>query len=58
MLEYVGKVPNTTDLQIEMCNEWVEWSKAEKRSFLRQSIELRLASLYVAPRDERLPRRR
>lgn len=30
-----------------MCKGQVEWAKTEKRTFLRQRIELRLASLYM-----------
>jgi len=29
----------------------VEWSKTEKRTFLRHRVELRLASLYLETRD-------
>lgn len=30
-----------------MCKEQVEWARTEKRTFLRQRLELRLASLYL-----------
>ncbi len=33
--------------QMQVCKEQVEWARAEKRAFLRQRIELRLASLYL-----------
>jgi hypothetical protein len=33
--------------KVELCREQVEWTKAEKRTFLRHRVELRLASLYV-----------
>ena len=33
--------------QEEVCKEQVEWAKTEKRTFLRQRIELRLASLAL-----------
>jgi hypothetical protein len=33
--------------QVEVCKEQVEWAKTEKRTFLRQRLELRLASLYL-----------
>lgn len=51
VIENAAKIPNTTSMQLEMCREQVEWAKAEKRSFLRQRIELRLASLYVEMRE-------
>jgi 26S proteasome regulatory subunit N6 len=37
--------------QVELCKEQVEWTKAEKRTFLRHRVELRLASLYLDTRD-------
>lgn len=33
--------------QVSVCKEQVEWAIAEKRTFLRQRIQLRLASLYL-----------
>ncbi len=30
-----------------MCKEQTEWARTEKRTFLRQRIDLRLASLYL-----------
>lgn len=30
-----------------MCKEQAEWARAEKRTFLRQRIELRLAALHL-----------
>ena len=38
-------------VQLEVCREQVEWAKAEKRTFLRQRIEARLANLYLDTRD-------
>ena len=34
-------------LQIEVCKEQIEWAGSEKRSFLRQRIEMRLAALMM-----------
>lgn len=34
-----------------MCKEQVQWAKQEKRNFLRQRIEARLANLYLETRD-------
>lgn len=38
-------------LQLEVCQEQAAWATAEKRTFLRQRIDLRLASLYLATKD-------
>lgn len=38
-------------LQLEVCKEQVEWAKTEKRTFLRQRIEARLANLYLGSKD-------
>lgn len=34
-------------LQLEVCREQVEWATSEKRTFLRQRIEIRLAQLQM-----------
>ena len=39
--------PRCAPHKVELCREQVEWTKAEKRTFLRHRVELRLASLYV-----------
>ncbi len=39
------------NVQMEVCTEQVEWAKAEKRTFLRQRIEARLANLYLSMKD-------
>ncbi|KAJ1916966.1 Golgi Transport, partial [Tieghemiomyces parasiticus] len=35
LIEHFAQIPNSLDLQIEMCKETVEWSKQEKRLFLK-----------------------
>lgn len=37
--------------QLEVCKEQVEWARSEKRTFLRQRIEARLANLYLGSKD-------
>lgn len=32
-----------TGQEVELCLECIEWAKAEKRTFLRQALEVRLA---------------
>ncbi|MCL7028411.1 hypothetical protein MKW94_026875, partial [Papaver nudicaule] len=36
IIDAVAKIPGTTDLQISLCKEMVEWTRIEKRTFLRQ----------------------
>lgn len=47
LIDLLSEIPNTTQLQIDMCAESIEWSKETKRNFLRQRIETRLAQLYL-----------
>uniref|UniRef100_A0A7S0WQH3 PCI domain-containing protein n=1 Tax=Chlamydomonas leiostraca TaxID=1034604 RepID=A0A7S0WQH3_9CHLO len=47
IIDSIAKIPGSTQLQVDVCKEQVEWAKTEKRTFLRQRIELRLASLYL-----------
>lgn len=36
----------TTGYEVELCKECIQWSREEKRMFLRQSLEARLIALY------------
>jgi 26S proteasome regulatory subunit N6 len=45
IIEQLAKIPNSTALQTKVVTDSIEWCKAEKRSFLRMRLELRLASL-------------
>ena len=38
-------------LQIRVCKEQIEWARQEKRNFLRQRIEMRLANLLMEVED-------
>lgn len=38
-------------LQLDVCKEQAAWATSEKRTFLRQRIDVRLATLYLATRD-------
>lgn len=51
LIDAISKVPNSTQLQLDVCREQVEWATAEKRTFLRQRIEARLANLHLESRD-------
>lgn len=47
IIDAVAKIPGTSDLQISLCKEMVEWTRAERRTFLPQRVEARLAALLM-----------
>ncbi|KAK9942004.1 hypothetical protein M0R45_007694 [Rubus argutus] len=51
IIDAVAKVPGTSDLQISLCKEMVQWTRAEKRTFLRQRVEARLAALLMDSKE-------
>lgn len=40
-------VDEVVELQIQLCRDIVDWCRTEKRTFLRQRIETKLAGLYL-----------
>ncbi|CAM6085136.1 unnamed protein product [Calypogeia fissa] len=51
IIDAVAKIPNTSELQISLCREMVEWTRTEKRTFLRQRVEARLAALLMENKE-------
>ncbi|GAB2211366.1 hypothetical protein Drorol1_Dr00024678 [Drosera rotundifolia] len=51
IIDAVAKIPGTSDLQISLCKEMVQWTRAEKRTFLRQRVEARLAALLMETKE-------
>ncbi|XP_057734415.1 26S proteasome non-ATPase regulatory subunit 11 homolog [Arachis stenosperma] len=47
----VAKIPRTSALQIALCKEMVQWTRAEKCTFLRQRVEVRLAALLMENKE-------
>jgi len=47
ILDIVGKVPDSVDIQLKLCDDLIIWCEQEKRTFLRQRIESRLCTLYL-----------
>jgi len=37
---------SSSDLEVHLCMECIEWAKEERRTFLRQALEARLTALY------------
>ncbi|CAE7861029.1 Psmd11, partial [Symbiodinium sp. KB8] len=48
IIDMVGRIPDTVDVQVHLCMQCIEWTKQERRTFLRLRIQNRLAGLYVA----------
>uniref|UniRef100_A0A7S2WLB9 PCI domain-containing protein n=1 Tax=Mucochytrium quahogii TaxID=96639 RepID=A0A7S2WLB9_9STRA len=48
VIDSMAKIPNTTDAYMALCNEYIEWCITERRAFLRQRIQTRLANLYLS----------
>ena len=51
IIDAVARIPGTTQLQLKMCREQAAWAREEKRTFLRQRIETRLAALLFETKD-------
>jgi 26S proteasome regulatory subunit N6 len=45
VIDGMDSVPGSTEAQIALCTETVEWCLQEKRSFLRLRVQLKLSSL-------------
>lgn len=48
LLDAVSKAENAAELQVVLCKETIQWCREEKRTFLRQRVEGRLASLFLS----------
>ncbi|KAG2337230.1 PCI-domain-containing protein [Suillus weaverae] len=47
LLNYFNSIPNSRQTQIDVLTDNIEWSKREKRIFLKHSLEIRLVSLQL-----------
>ncbi|KXX75195.1 hypothetical protein MMYC01_205542 [Madurella mycetomatis] len=48
LLDLFEAIPNSLDIQISVTKSCIEWATSERRSFLRQNLETRLVTLYMA----------
>ncbi|VFQ97797.1 unnamed protein product [Cuscuta campestris] len=51
IVDTLAKIPGTSEIQIALCKDIVQWSRDEKRTFLRQRIEAKLASLLMESKE-------
>ncbi|CAL5185126.1 unnamed protein product [Lathyrus oleraceus] len=51
IMDSVAKIPGTFGLQFLLCKEMVQWTRDEKRTFLRQQVEARLATLLMETKE-------
>lgn len=48
LLDLFHDIPNSNETQIAVTKSCIEWATSERRSFLRQNLETRLVTLYMA----------
>ena len=47
LIDLFDEIPHSLDAQINIVKDTIEWAINEKRFFLRQALETKLASLYL-----------
>ncbi|ORY44783.1 PCI-domain-containing protein [Rhizoclosmatium globosum] len=47
LIDHFSNIPGALDTQVKVCKEFIDWAVAEKRIYLKQSLETRLAALYL-----------
>eukprot|EP00008_Paramoeba_atlantica_P009422 CAMPEP_0201489662 /NCGR_PEP_ID=MMETSP0151_2-20130828/23211_1 /ASSEMBLY_ACC=CAM_ASM_000257 /TAXON_ID=200890 /ORGANISM="Paramoeba atlantica, Strain 621/1 / CCAP 1560/9" /LENGTH=421 /DNA_ID=CAMNT_0047875325 /DNA_START=67 /DNA_END=1332 /DNA_ORIENTATION=+ len=51
LIDLIGKYQTSVELQIQLVRESIDWAKEQKRTFLRQRLEARLADLSLRVKD-------
>jgi len=46
LIDAVSTIPDSVNLQVAMCKDSIEWTIAEKRTFLRHRLQTKLCELY------------
>eukprot|EP01137_Pigoraptor_chileana_P035929 Opistho-2@30709 len=47
LLDHFLSLEMAHNVAVDLCQECIEWTKAEKRAYLRQALEARLIALYI-----------
>jgi 26S proteasome regulatory subunit N6 len=47
LLDLFRDIPNSTDIEIAVTKDCIEWATSERRAFQRQDLEVRLVTLYM-----------
>ncbi|RKP25991.1 PCI domain-containing protein [Syncephalis pseudoplumigaleata] len=47
LMDLFSDIPDSRELQINVCRECIQWSVDEKRIYLKQALETRLVALYL-----------
>lgn len=47
LLDLFKDIPNSTDIEVYITKDCIEWATAERRAFQRQDLEVRLVALYM-----------
>ncbi|VFQ72361.1 unnamed protein product [Cuscuta campestris] len=51
IVDALAKIPGTSEIQIALCKDIVQWTRDEKRTYLRHRIEAKLASLLMESKE-------
>jgi len=47
LIGYLSAIPESVPLQVQVCKDLIDWTVAEKRIFLKQTLETKLVALYL-----------
>ncbi|KAI9901810.1 hypothetical protein N3K66_003627 [Trichothecium roseum] len=47
LLDLFKDIPNSTDTEVAVTKDCIEWATSERRAFQRQDLEVRLVNLYI-----------
>jgi len=51
LIDLMANVPGSEQLQVQVCRDSIQWCTIEKRAFLRQRVQSKLASLLLKTKD-------